>query len=40
MNIYENGVLSPELKDWLIKRNFSPITGPSQDLSDILFRKL
>jgi FkbM family methyltransferase len=40
VDIYENGVLWPELKDWLIKRNFYPITEPTQDHSDILFRKL
>jgi hypothetical protein len=40
VDIYENGVLWPELKDWLMKRNFYPITEPTQDHSDILFRKL
>ena len=40
VDIYENGVLWPELKDWLMKRNFYPITEPAHDHSDILFRKL
>jgi FkbM family methyltransferase len=40
VDIYENGVLWPELKDWLMIRNFYPITEPTQDHSDILFRKL
>lgn len=40
VDIYENAVLWPELKDWLMKRNFYPITEPTQDHSDILFRKL
>jgi hypothetical protein len=26
VDIYENGFLWPELKDWLMKRNFYPIT--------------
>ena len=40
VDIYENGVLWPELKDWLTKRNFYPVTEPTQNHSDILFRKL
>lgn len=40
VDIYENGVLWPELKDWLMKRNFYPITEPTQNHTDILFRKL
>lgn len=40
VDVYENAVLWPELKDWLMKRNFYPITEPTQDHSDILFRKL
>jgi hypothetical protein len=39
VNIYENGVLWLELKDWLIKRNFYPVTEPLENHSDILFKK-
>lgn len=40
VDIYENGILWLELKDWLMKRNFYPITEPAHDHSAILFRKL
>ena len=40
VDIYQGGVLWPELKDWLIERKFYPITEPTEDHLDILFRKL
>jgi FkbM family methyltransferase len=40
VDIYQDGVLWPELRNWLSKRNFYPITEPMQDHSDVLFRKL
>jgi len=39
VDIYENGVLWPDLKNWLIKRNFYPVTDPAQDHTDVLFKK-
>jgi FkbM family methyltransferase len=39
VDIYENGVLWPELKNWLIKRNFYPVTEPLENHSDVLFKK-
>jgi FkbM family methyltransferase len=40
VDIYENGVLWPELKNWLIKRNFYPITEPLENHADVLFKKV
>jgi FkbM family methyltransferase len=40
VDIYHGGVLWSELKDWLIERKFYPITEPTEDHLDILFRKL
>jgi FkbM family methyltransferase len=39
VDIYENGVLWPELKNWLIKRNFYPVTEPLENHTDVLFKK-
>ena len=39
VDIYENGVLWPELKNWLIKRNFYPVTEPLENHADVLFKK-
>jgi FkbM family methyltransferase len=39
LDIYENGVLWPELKNWLIKRNFYPVTEPLENHADVLFKK-
>jgi len=40
VDIYENGVLWPELKNWLIKRNFYPVTEPLENHADVLFKKV
>ena len=39
VDIYESGVLWPELKNWLIKRNFYPIAEPLEDHTDVLFKR-
>ena len=39
VDIYENGVLWPELKNWLIERNFYPVTEPLENHEDVLFKK-
>jgi hypothetical protein len=39
VDIYENGVLWPELKNWLIKRNFYPVAEPLENHTDVLFKK-
>jgi FkbM family methyltransferase len=39
VDIYENGVLWPELKNWLIKRNFYPVAEPLEDHTDVLFKR-
>ena len=39
VDIYDSGVLWLELKNWLIQRNFYPVSEPSEEHSDILFKK-
>ena len=39
VDIYENEVLWPGLKNWLIKRNFYPVTEPLENHTDVLFKK-
>ena len=39
VDIYDNGVLWLELKNWLIQRGFYPVSEPLEDHSDILFKK-
>jgi FkbM family methyltransferase len=39
IDIYENGVLWPELKNWLIERNFYPTAEPLGDHTDVLFKR-
>jgi FkbM family methyltransferase len=39
VDIYDNGVLWLELKNWLIQRRFYPASEPLEDHSDILFKK-
>jgi hypothetical protein len=39
VNVYSGGVHWDDIKQWLIKKNFQPLSEPTKDEEDILFVK-